>query len=925
VESGGQIAREILQRTIAAVPLPPLVASARGYPFHGRADQLARLDQAWAAVERGPSRLVLVAGEPGVGKTRTVVEFARRLHANGAVVLAGSCAPDPIGSYQPVREALRHYVGAVGPATIAERFPEQLPYLARVVADLGPAGAADQPAVGDPELQRLALFDAVGAVIAQAGGEHPALLLIDDLHWADHSTAVLVHHLLRTLPPHRLLLLATVRPHEIGTDHPLTGLVAGLRSTDVVDRIDLGGLDLAGVRALLTARAGHELDNELLGLADELYGITEGNPFFVIQLVRHLFETGRLVVEDGRWHMIGDRLPLDIPVEVREVVERRLANLTRNCQMLLRAAAVLGLEFDLQPLTEVSGQDPNTALGLLEEAMAWRVVGEVAGVIDRFQFVHAMFRQTLYDGLSLTRRQRLHERAAAACRSARADATDVANHLLAAAAAAPPAAIVDAVLAAGREAIDRTGYETAVDLCSRALSTLGPRLADTDRLALVALRAEAKLFTGAVDDARDDVVTSATLAEATGDIATMADVLIAWCHTAPMLGPARDVLRLCDRALAALPAGDDVRRARLMGSLCHQLVYAEPLPSIERRALDAYALARRIGDTEAIGDAATGYRLVADYRPLAERRHDVLDAIAEVAPAGGARPGRLLLGQHALIHAMERGDRAAFDEALADYRGLADELAYPVGRAVALRARSTIALCEGRLREAEELAAAAVELTPYAIVSYTASVFATYRELDRLAEVAPAVPGFIADFPDIVTWRVVALGIEHELGRTDAVTAGLAGLAADDFREIEGALAMRANVAVLSELAAAVEDEAVAETLLGRFVGWSGQNLAIEEYICLGASDRYLAQLETVIGRFDAAETRLEAAIGFDEAFGSELWAAYDRLALARVLILRGGRGDAPRAAQALEEAAAVADRSGSARLRRLVDLEASR
>ena len=207
-------------------------------------------------------------------------------------------------------------------------------------------------------------------------------------------------------------------------------------------------------------------------------------------------------------------------------------------------------------------------------------------------------------------------------------------------------------------------------------------------------------------------------------------------------------------------------------------------------------------------------------------------------------------------------------------------------------------------------------------MSYLSILFVLYRELDRLAEVAPAVPEFVEQFPDIVTWKVAALGIDHELGRSEIALEGLRRLAADGFRSVDGALAMRANVAVLSELAAAYDDEDLARPLFDLFVGWTGQNLAIEEYVCLGASDRHLGLLETVLSRHDDAVHRLERALEFDESFGSTLWAAYDRLALARTLARRGRPGDDDRAGGLLDEAAAVAERSGSRRLRRLVDLE---
>jgi tetratricopeptide (TPR) repeat protein len=872
---------------------------------------------------RGPSRLVLISGEAGVGKTRMAAELACRLHADGATVLAGSCSPEPVGAYQPIREALRAYLSEAGAGVLAGVSPERAAALGRLLPDLAPAASP-----GNPELVRLVLFDAVVAVLGSAGAGRPALLIVDDAHWADGATAALLRHLLRTAPARRLLVVATVTVDELGEATPLRDTLSDLSSAGLVDRLDVGGLDVAGVRRLVESRAGHELDAGLGGLVDELHRVTEGNPFFVIQLLRHLLDTGRLQVEDGRWRWTGDHPILGpapgLPLEVREVVGRRLGRLGVEDRALLRAAAVLGMAFDLERAGAIAGLDAANAAASVEQAVALRVVAEVPGASDRYRFAHAMFREAVYDTMSATRRQRLHQRAAAGLQAAAAgdgvDAAEIANHLLAASAAVGPAELCDAVLAAGRQAFERTDYESAAALCTRALAVLGGRIDDRHRAALIAMRAEARLFTSEVAEAREDVVASARLAEAAGDIATMSDVLIAWCRTAPMLGPVHEVLALGERALAALGPDEEVRRARLMGALCHQLVYAEPLPAIERRALEAYRLARLLDDREAIGHAATAYRLVADHRPLSERRTDVLDAIAEVAEAGDPHPGRLLLGQHRLIHAMEAGDRPGFDAALADYASLADELHFPLGLATALRARAAVALAEGRLTDAEAMGARAFEITPYSVVSYSSLLFVLYRELDRLAEVAPAVPEFIAQFPDIVTFRVVALGIDHELGGTDAVADGLRRLAADGFRSVDGALAMRANVAVLSELVAVLDERVLARPLLDLFREWGGQNLSIEEYVCLGASDRYLGQLETVLGRFDAATARLERAIAFDEAFGSTLWAAYGRLALAAALSGRGAPGDHRMAARLRGEAAADAERSGSIRLARLVD-----
>jgi tetratricopeptide (TPR) repeat protein len=915
--SGGELGRDRIPDGATPPPLPPMVASIRGLPFTGRADALAALDESWASAGRGPARLVLVTGEPGVGKTRLAVEFARRLHARGAAVLAGSCAPEPVGSYQPIREALQQYVAGVGADAITATLPERVPLLARLVPDLGPP----PPSIaGDPELYRLALFDAVVAVLARAGANRAALLIVDDIQWADASSVACIRHVLRTVQPQRLLVLGTARLHEVGPDHPLSEATASLLSANQLDRLDLDGLGADAIREVLETRVAGALGPDMDRLATQLHRTTDGNPLFLGQLLRHLQETGRLRREEDRWVLEGDPTELRLPAEVHEVVGRRLSGLSPDCQTLMRSAAVLGRVFDLRTLGEVAAMDPDRVLELVEEAMRWRVVGEVAdtpGAVDWFFFAHDLLRQTLYDGMSATRRQRIHQRAAAAMAEAGADAIDVANHLLAAAVAAPPDRVCAAVVAAGREAIGRTAYETAVSMCTRALATFSDRIRDADRRALIAIRAEARLFLGLVREARDDVVAAAELAAEAGDWERMAEVLTAWCRTAPLMLPDRRLLELCAQALAGL-APESVARGRLLGATCHQLVYAEPLPVIERRAIEAYATGRRLGDAEAVSHAATAYRLVADHRPLAERRQDILDAIVDGA-GEGSRPGRLVVLQHSFIHAFESGDRRAFDAALAEYRDLADALDYPVGRATSRRAEAALAICEGRLQEAEALAAEALELTPYALVSYTALLFVLYRELDRLGELAPAIPDFLAQFPDTVAWRLASLAVDQELGQRETAERGVRELAGNGFSAVEGALAMRAVVAMLAELATEIGDPAIAGSVFERVAGWTGQNLAIEEFVCLGASDRYLGQLETVLGELDRAVDRLERAIDFDEAFGSNLWAAYGRLALAGALERRGTTGDAERADRLLDEVAATAEKTGSVRLARLV------
>jgi tetratricopeptide (TPR) repeat protein len=919
VSGSGQTAPVWAVITDAVAPgagLPPLVASARGLPFRGREVQMATLWAAWDRVSAGGPRLALVSGEPGVGKTRLAVEFARRLHDLGAPVLAGHCDHEPLGSYQPIRVALGHFVRTSGPAAVTAMLSERAPLLARLVPELGPAPARPP---GDPDMQRVALFDAVVAVLAHAGRHQPALLILDDLHWADEPTVVLLRHILRTMPPGRLMVLATVRPHEIDRRHPMVDALSTLGGGDIVDRIDLDGLGLDAVEKVVAGRVGHELDEPLRALAADLHRITDGNPFFLAQLLGHLIEVGRLREVGERWEVDGDAGGFDIPRQVRDVVARRLTGLSPDCQTLLRAASVLGMDFDLDVVSLVADVVPDIGLDLLEDAMRWRVVAEVPDTHDRFSFVHALVRQTLYEGMSMTRRHRLHQRAAAAIRTAGGDTAAVATHLLAATAAAPADEICQTVLAAAREAMERTGYEAALELSTRALAALDNRLSDQDRLALLAVRAEARVATGSPGAALGDVLAAGALAERTGDHDTLANVLTHWCRTATIISDNPQLIRLCERCLDALPAADDVRRARLLAALCHQLVYTEPLDRVQQRALQAYDMARRLGDPVSVGYAATAYRFVSDYQPLADRRHDVLAAIEETANVYDDHTARFIALRHSLPVDFERGDRPAFDAALAEYESLAAVEHIPAGVAVGLRARAALALCEGKLGEAESIGSEAFRLAPQEIVSQSALLFALYREWDRLAELAAALPLLVDQFPTVVTWPVVGLGFALELGRRDEAVEGLAKLAADGFRSLQGAPAMRAIVSILAEIAVASGEPDVVEPMHDLVAPWGGQNLAIEEYLCLGSSERWIASLEAAMGRYDDAVARYRKAIVFDEEFGSRLWAAYDRVGLARALRGRRDAGDLDEADRLLDEASLVSEETGALRLARFV------
>ncbi|MGH9004783.1 MAG: ATP-binding protein, partial [Acidimicrobiia bacterium] len=334
-------------------------------------------------------------------------------------VLAGACGEDLGVPYQPFVEALRHLIDHTEASELPGwlgRYPGELVRLVPEVAQRLPG--LPEPMTSDPETERYRLFDAVASWLADASRRHPLLLVLDDLQWAAKPTLLLLRHIARSAEPMRVLMLGTYRDTETGRNHPLSGTLADLRRIGSFERLSLVGFDRAGVLAFMEQAAGHALEDEpALNLAAAIHEETEGNPFFVVEVLRHLAETGGIERRDGRW---GTSLPVEdlgIPEGVRDVVGRRLSRLAAETNRVLALAAVTGLEFDLAVLGHAAGLDEDGLAAVVDEAVAARLLSEVPGVGARYRFSHALVRDTLYGELSAARRITLHRRVAEATES----------------------------------------------------------------------------------------------------------------------------------------------------------------------------------------------------------------------------------------------------------------------------------------------------------------------------------------------------------------------------------------------------------------------------------------------------------------------------------------------------------------------------
>ena len=461
------------------VPLPEVVETAGGFTLAGRSGELDTLVSAWKEVVEGERRLVLISGEPGIGKTRLVTETVRLAHDQGGTVLWGRCDPELGAPFEPFVEALRRYTGGVP----AERLREEVGPLAGELTRLLPELSARVPGLAEPlkaepETERHRMFEAVTDLLSASSETSPVVLVLDDLHWADKPSLLLLRHLLRSVTPLRLLILATYRDTDLDRSHPLAEALGDLRRESGVTRLDLVGLDSGGVEEFMEAAAGHHLEGPALDLARAVHAETEGNPFFVGEMLRHLVESGFLVQRDDRWTSDFTLAEVGIPEGIREVVGRRLSRLSDTTNDALAWAAVIGPEFDLAVIEAAGGPAGNDLFDALDEATQAAVLQEVGGTIGRYRFAHALVRSALYEELSTNRRVRMHWAVGEAIDARSGAAADapldaLAYHYGEGALAGDPERAVAVARRAAARARSELAFEAAVGHLDRALGCLG--------------------------------------------------------------------------------------------------------------------------------------------------------------------------------------------------------------------------------------------------------------------------------------------------------------------------------------------------------------------------------------------------------------------------------------------------------------------
>ncbi|MFL6242708.1 MAG: ATP-binding protein [Acidimicrobiia bacterium] len=915
-----------------AVALPSPLAASETIGLVGRVDEMERLWTAWKHARTGDKRLVLLSGEPGVGKTRLAAELARRAHAEGAAVLFGRCDDDLAVPYQPFVEALRAYVNTCVPADLEAQVGSLGGDVARLVPELAQrVTGLTEPLHADPETERYRLFEAVDGFLDGAAASVPVVLLLDDLHWAAKPTLLMLRHLVRSTTDASLLVIGTYRDTELDRRHPLAEMLADLRRDDSVERMALRGLDEGEVTAFVEAAADQPLSPEVAELAHDVYAETEGNPFFVGQVLRHLVESGAVVLEDGRWVRGAAADRIGIPEGVREVISRRLATLDDESNDVLAAAAVIGRDFDAELLTEASEVDAERVLDALEEAEQGRLVEATPGPA-RFTFVHALVRSTLYDEIPTTRRLRLHRRVAQALEP-RAAGDDnllpsLARHYCEAAGLGETEKAIRYATEAADRALANLAYEEAADLYERALAVIEPRSGDerAHRGDLLIELAKARSAAGDLGAARRAAFEAVRHGREVGRPDLLADAVMSmgggirvWSEAGAIDD---ELVALCEETLAALPPGDAKMRARVAARLAGEL-YFLPETSDRRRALtdDAVAMARRLDDPSTLAYVLGGAHWGMWVPGTARERLAIAEEIMQLGRAAGDRGLEFSGAQWGFSDLLELGDAERADEMLATELTIAAELNRPDYLWIAGVHRCTRVVMEGRYDDGAQLADDALAYGQAAHIETALQMYGVVQiELARarggLEALEPLIAGMVERYPLLPAWRTGLLYLYAMLDQPDDVREQIEILAARDFEDLPADANWPIAVTILIIGCAFVGDHERAGRLYDMLLPYREHFVTTGmPALSSGSAELALALAAGTTNRWDVADEHFARAMERNARSGNRTWVVHGKYEYVALLARRGDPGNATRLRELLCECIAGATDMGMTRI----------
>ena len=897
--------------------------------FVGRREELAQLKAALENMLSGRGALVMLVGEPGIGKTRLAEEFGVYASLRGAQVLTGRCYEGEVAlPYRPFIEAFRQYARSRPDAELRSELSDGAPEVARLVSEIRQrfSEIPEAPPL-EAEAERLRLFESVSTFVCNASRSKPIVLFLDDVHWADKPSLLMLRYLARAVAGERVLILGAYRDVELDRTHPLSEVIATLRREQPYERVLLRGLPEDDVLAFLSAiEPPEELAAGRHDLAAALYRETEGNPFFIREVLSHLSEEGQLQREGGVWTAKGSISDLGIPEGVREVVGKRLSRLSEGCNRMLTVASTMTGGFSWEALKAISDEGEAALLDLLDEALAAQLVAERRGDgAGSYDFTHALIRQTLYGELSTPRRVLLHRRIGEALEALYGEhvephLAELSHHFFQAAPGGDVDKALDYATRAGDRALELLAHEEAVAHYEVALQALALKGAPEDqrRSELLLALGEAQLRSEMPEESFATLQQAAALAEELGDAELQSKAALI-ARLAVNRGPrwgSGAAVPVLQRAIAALDEGDSAQRAELLAVLSVALGSRSPREERTALALQAKEMAERVGDIAAQASALGAMRSGLGGPEFTEERLAIGAEWVRTAEEVGETPEILSARQARILDLSELGDMEQVQRELPVMWELADRMREPAYAGWRHMGSCMLAALAGRYDEAERLV---LEYAPIAqrmqqpqfLQSVGAQLYEIRWAQGRLQELEQPVSQNLEGGSNVEAWRAALAVIYLETGKPELASKYFDRLAEDGFDRIPHNTYWLVTLVLCAYAARRLQDKPRAALLYDMLLPYAARQAIVHMAICTGSASLPLGQLAAVLERWEDGARHFEDAIAFNERVGALGWLARARYEYAAMLQERAPTPDREQASDLANLALATFEELG--------------
>ena len=889
---------------VDTIPLPGRLAVGPDVGVVGRITEAESITDAYKRVASGGGReVVLVSGEAGLGKTTLVAEASRVAYEAGALILFGHCEEELTTPYQLFAEALGHYVTSapeeqllVHVAVHGSELAPLVPALVSRILDLPPTKATDA------DTERFLLFAAVVGLLANVSERRPIVLVLDDLQWADKGSLQLLRHLVASELPMRVLVLGTYRDSELSRAKSLVEALGALRRYGGVSRLELGGLDDAGVISFMEAASGQSLTDAGVELARAIYQETDGNPFFVGEVLRHLAETGALYRDEtGRWTTVENLSDTSLPLGVREVIAARVVRLGRNAELVLSLAAVIGRDFDLDLLVAAMHSTEDQVLDVIDASVAVTLVRELDDAPGHYSFAHALIQRTIYEGLGPTRRARAHRRVAEAMEDLYRDRIevrlgDLARHWFNAAQGQNLEKALDYSRQAADAALASLAPEDALRHYTQALS-IASLIPDTTPTQILDLTIGLGIAQRQVGNPgfRETLLEAPRQAAELGDTKRLVAAALANDRGFGAFGSVdRDRTEILETALARLPS-EHRDRALLLANLCKEL------PLTRRMAVsdEALAIAESSGDevviVRVLNQISLPLRLPQLLNQSLIRSADALTRAERIGDP-------VLLFEAAAarnVVAVQAGDLDEVDRCIQIAGSLASQLGQPTLNWAHTIELATRSLISGDTSTAEQLANRAFQIgtdsgQPDAALNFSIQYFGVLWQRGTLADAVPMVEQSVAENPGMIA-LVAGLALAHiEAGHFEDACQLLKKAGALELDTPSSGTWLTAMTA-FAEVAIECRDARSAQRQFERLAPWATQSSA-GALIAEGPISHYLGGLAGVLRRYDEADAYFSQSAAVNHRVGAKFFAARTDLSWGQMLAERSSLGDVEKA-----------------------------